>query len=150
MATIKKAQSGTRIDKTSTKKPKGTIVIKNKPKGDYISLAGKNPTKKDSADYKKGFDYGKSKPKNTLQTIFESPGWSAGNMEGRDDKRPMKKIKLQTGGSLGKIYTGPAKTNPGVLKAKADKAKATSNIKNAQSKAKVTFSKAVKAVKKKN
>jgi hypothetical protein len=36
--------------------------------------------------------------------------------------------KAQTGGSLGTVYTGPAKTNPGVLKAKADKMKANANI----------------------
>jgi len=39
-----------------------------------------------------------------------------------------KKSNKQTGGSLGNIYTGPAKTNPGVLKAKADKIKANANI----------------------
>ena len=33
----------------------------------------------------------------------------------------IEKKKPQTGGSLGNIYTGPAKTNPGVLRAKADK-----------------------------
>jgi hypothetical protein len=32
------------------------------------------------------------------------------------------------GGKFSDIYTGPAETNPGVLKAKADKAKADSNI----------------------
>ena len=37
--------------------------------------------------------------------------------------------KAQAGGSLSKIYTGPAKTNPGVMKAKADKAKADSSVK---------------------
>lgn len=37
--------------------------------------------------------------------------------------------KVQAGGSLSNIYTGPAKTNPGVLKAKADKAKADSSVK---------------------
>lgn len=37
--------------------------------------------------------------------------------------------KAQSGNNLSKIYTGPAKTNPGVLKAKADKAKADSNVK---------------------
>jgi hypothetical protein len=36
--------------------------------------------------------------------------------------------QVQTGGSLGNIHTGSAKTNPGVLKAKADKIKATANI----------------------
>lgn len=37
--------------------------------------------------------------------------------------------KAQAGGNFSKIYTGPAKTNPGVLKAKADKAKADSSVK---------------------
>jgi hypothetical protein len=36
--------------------------------------------------------------------------------------------KAQYGRKFSDIYTGPAKTNPGVLKAKADKAKADSNI----------------------
>jgi hypothetical protein len=43
-------------------------------------------------------------------------------------KQERKIKKAQTGGSLGTIYTGPAKTNPGVLKARADKAKANANI----------------------
>jgi hypothetical protein len=49
--------------------------------------------------------------------------------------------KAQSGGKFSDIYTGPAKTNPGVLKAKADKAKADSNIsaykKNAEEKLKM-------------
>jgi len=97
---IKKAQAGTAIDKTATKKPKGTIVLKNKPKGTYMDVFKDANTKKDSADYKRGYDYGVEKPKNTLQGIFENPRWSAGNLEGREDKRPMKKIKLKNGGSL--------------------------------------------------
>ena len=36
--------------------------------------------------------------------------------------------KKTTGGSLGTIHTGTAKTDPGVLKAKADKAKAKANL----------------------
>jgi hypothetical protein len=59
----------------------------------------------------------------------------------------MAKIKVktpQTGGKFSDIYTGPAKTNPGVLKAKADKAKADSNIsvykKNAEEKLKAVKS----------
>lgn len=106
---IKKAQSGTKIDKTATTKPKGTIVLKNKPKGDYMGLAGKNPTKKDSSDYKEGYDYGKDKPKNSLQTIFKSPSWGAGNIEGRSDKRPMKKIKLKSGGAIKKTIKKSSK-----------------------------------------
>jgi hypothetical protein len=43
-------------------------------------------------------------------------------------KQERKIKKAQTGGSLGTVYTGPAKTNPGVLKAKADKMKADANI----------------------
>jgi hypothetical protein len=43
-------------------------------------------------------------------------------------KQERKIKKAQTGGSLGTVYTGPAKTNPGVLKAKADKIKANANI----------------------
>ena len=43
-------------------------------------------------------------------------------------KQERKIKKAQTGGSLGTIYTGPAKTNPGVLKAKADKMKVDANI----------------------
>ena len=49
--------------------------------------------------------------------------------------------KAQSGRKFSDIYTGPAKTNPGVLKAKADKAKADSNIsvykKNAEEKLKM-------------
>ena len=37
-------------------------------------------------------------------------------------------VKAQTGGSLGTIWTGPANENPGVVKARADKAKAEANL----------------------
>lgn len=36
--------------------------------------------------------------------------------------------KTNTGGKFGDIYTGPANTNPGVIKAQADKAKADAAI----------------------
>jgi hypothetical protein len=149
MATIKKAQAGTRIDKTSTKKVnRKPDVVAEKSNYSFLksSEKGKNPTKKDSTNYDRGYNVGKKDKK----SLFMASDMNAymGSVEGAMSKKPKK--KLQTGGNLGKIYTGSAKTNPGVLKAKADKAKATSNIKNVQSKAKLTFSKAVKAVKKKN
>ena len=99
MATIKKAQNGIVKDKTSVNKSKLKGSIKNPPTYKYAD-AVITPTKKDSADYKKGFDFGKNKPKNTLQGIFENPAWSVGNLEGRGDKRPLKKISLKTGGTI--------------------------------------------------
>jgi hypothetical protein len=97
--TIKKAQRGVAIDKTAVKKPRVRGKIKNEPTYKYADKIV-TPTKKDSLDYKKGFDFGKSQPKNTLQGIFENPAWSIGNLEGRSDKRPEKKINLKSGGLI--------------------------------------------------
>jgi hypothetical protein len=100
MKTIKKAQSGTTVkDKTAVVKPKLKGVIKNEPTYKYADRII-TPTKKDSADYKKGFDFGKSQPKNTLQGLVENTAWSIGNLEGRNDKRPQKKISMKSGGSV--------------------------------------------------
>lgn len=97
---IKKAQNGAVAkDKTSVNKSKLKGFIKKSPTYKYAD-AVTTPTKKDSAEYKKGFDYGKNKPKNTLQGIFESPAWSVGNLEGRNDKRPLKKVSLKKGGTV--------------------------------------------------
>lgn len=95
---VKKAQSGVKIDNTSTTKlkPKGTI--KNKPT--YKRMLSSNTTKKDSIDYKKGYDFGQKQPKNNLQDLVESPTWSAGNAEGATDKRPKKKISMKSGGMI--------------------------------------------------
>ena len=98
MATIKKAQSGVKLDKTSVKKPKVRGTIKNEPT--YNRMLSSNTTKKDSIDYKKGYDFGKKQPKNNLQDLVESPTWSAGNAEGATDKRPTKKISMKTGGTV--------------------------------------------------
>jgi hypothetical protein len=98
MATIKKAQTGVKVDKTSTIKPKVRGSIKNEPT--YNRMLSSNTTKKDSIDYKKGYDFGKKQPKNNLQDLVESPTWSAGNAEGATDKRPTKKISMKSGGSV--------------------------------------------------
>lgn len=45
-------------------------------------------------------------------------------------------LKDKTGGSLGTIWTGPANEDPGVVKAKADKAKAKANLTNYNKKSK--------------
>jgi len=55
--------------------------------------------------------------------------------------------KAQTGGKFSDIYTGPAKTNPGVLKAKADKAKADSSISDYKKNAKKVFKTATDSAK---
>ena len=55
--------------------------------------------------------------------------------------------KAQTGRKFSDIYTGPAKTNPGVLKAKADKAKADSNISDYKKNAKKVFKTATDSAK---
>ena len=96
---IKKAQVGVKVDKTSVAKPKVRGTIKNEPRYTYADKVV-TPTKKDSIDYKKGYDFGQRKPKDQLQGLFENPAWSMGNLEGRDDKRPKKKISMKTGGSI--------------------------------------------------
>jgi len=45
--------------------------------------------------------------------------------------------KKNTGGSLGTIFTGPSNENPGVLKAKSDKAKAAKSIESKKKNTKV-------------
>ena len=95
---IKKAQAGVKVDKTSVAKPKVRGIIKNQPT--YNRMLSSNTTKKDSIDYKKGYDFGKKQPKNDLQELFESPTWTAGNAEGATDKRPTKKISMKSGGSV--------------------------------------------------
>lgn len=95
---IKKAQVGIKVDKTSVEKPKVKGIIKNQPT--YNRILSSNTTKKDSIDYKKGYDFGKKQPKNDLQELFESPTWTAGNAEGATDKRPTKKISMKSGGSV--------------------------------------------------
>lgn len=55
--------------------------------------------------------------------------------------------KAQIGGKFSDIYTGPAKTNPGVLKAKADKAKADSSISDYKKNAKKVFKTATDSAK---
>ena len=96
---IKKAQVGVKVDKTSVAKPKVRGTIKNEPRYTYADKVV-TPTKKDSIDYKKGYDFGQRKPKDQLQGLFENPAWSMGNLEGRDDKRPKKKISMKTGGTV--------------------------------------------------
>lgn len=90
-----KAQTGIVADKTSVVKPKPKGVIRNQPT--YNRLKS-NATKKDSTEYKRGYDFGKKQPKNNLQELFESPTWKSGNAEGANDKRPQQKLK--TGGSV--------------------------------------------------
>lgn len=55
--------------------------------------------------------------------------------------------KAQVGGSFGDIYTGPAKTNPGFLKVKSDKAKADSSLKKYKAKSDSVKLEAIKKVK---
>lgn len=96
---IKKAQVGVKVDKTAVAKPKVKGKIKNEPTYKYADKTI-TPTKKDSLDYKKGYDVGVKRPKDDLQSLFENPAWWAGNIEGRNDKRPQKKISMKTGGSV--------------------------------------------------
>ncbi len=62
---IKKAQTGVKVDKTAVTKPKVIGTIKNKPTYNRMLLS--NTTKKDSIDYKKGYDFGQKQPKNNLK-----------------------------------------------------------------------------------
>ena len=99
MATIKKAQVGVKVDKTSTIKPKAKGTIRNKP---TYSGINSNATKKDSTEYKKGYDFGVESPKNSelYRGLSSNKAWNAGNEEGTSDKRPKKKLK--SGGSVAK------------------------------------------------
>lgn len=60
-----------------------------------------------------------------------------------------KSKKTNTGGSLGTVHTGTAKTHPGVLKAQADKAKADSSVTAFAKKAKADKAAAIAKAKKK-
>jgi hypothetical protein len=99
MAAIKKAQVGVKVDKTSTIKPKAKGTIRNKP---TYSGINSNATKKDSIEYKKGYDFGVESPKNSelYRGLSSNKAWNAGNEEGTSDKRPKKKLK--SGGSVAK------------------------------------------------
>jgi len=99
MATIKKAQSDVKVDKTSVAKPKVKGTIRNKP---TYSRINSNATKKDSTEYKKGYDFGVESPKNSelYRGLSSNKAWNSGNEEGVSDKRPKKKLK--SGGSIAK------------------------------------------------
>lgn len=55
--------------------------------------------------------------------------------------------KAQTGGSLGSIWTGPMNENPGVVKAKADKVKANTNVDEYKKKSDAQKAKAIEKAK---
>jgi hypothetical protein len=99
MATIKKAQTGVKVDKTSVAKSKVKGTIRNKP---TYSGINSNATKKDSTEYKKGYDFGVESPKNSelYRGLSSNKAWNSGNEEGVSDKRPKKKLK--SGGSVAK------------------------------------------------
>lgn len=60
----------------------------------------------------------------------------------------VKKIKkAQTGGSLGSVWTGPMNEDPGVVKAKADKAKADANLNKYKKKSDVQKATAIEKAK---
>ena len=56
-------------------------------------------------------------------------------------------VKAQTGGSLGTIWTGPANENPGVVKARVDKAKAEANLAKYKKKSDAQKAKAIEKAK---
>jgi hypothetical protein len=99
MTTLKKAQTGVKVDKTSVAKPKVKGTIRNKP---TYSGINSNATKKDSTEYKKGYDFGVESPKNSelYRGLSSNKAWNSGNEEGVSDKRPKKKLK--SGGSVAK------------------------------------------------
>jgi hypothetical protein len=68
-------------------------------------------------------EMGRMVPK-AAQQKFEKEATEAMNKQYFSRGKDLKSMS----GKFSDIYTGPAKTNPGVLKAKADKAKADSNI----------------------
>ena len=108
MATIKKAQNGAK------KKPSPSL-LKTPKFGEVKPVLGKLPeptysglnllsraTKKDSTNYKKGFDEGRSTGKSNLNSAKTYEEY-AGNFEGRS-KGPVKKseIKYKSGGAVKK------------------------------------------------
>jgi hypothetical protein len=95
----KKAQTGIVADKTSVIKTKPKGVVRNQPT--YNRLKS-NATKKDSTEYKKGYDFAVESPKNSelYRGLSSNKAWNAGNEEGSSDKRPKKKLK--TGGTVAK------------------------------------------------
>jgi hypothetical protein len=96
---VKKETNTVVKDKTSIPKPKTRGTIRNKP---IYSGINPNATKKDSADYKKGYDFGVESPKNSdlYRGLSSNKSWNAGNEEGVKDKRPKKKISMKTGGMI--------------------------------------------------
>lgn len=60
------------------------------------------------------------------------------------------KKEYKTGGSLGTIWTGPANENPGVVKAKADKARSEANLAKYKKKSDNQKSKAIEKAKNPN
>jgi hypothetical protein len=91
---IKKAQKGTAIDKTSVSKIKPKGYIRNTPKYNNTSEVSLK-TKKDSLEYKKGYDSGVEKRKNSelYRALSSNKIWNAGNEEGYYDRRARKKLK---------------------------------------------------------
>lgn len=99
MKKIKKAQVGIKVDKTAVAIPKIKGKIRNEP---TYSRINSNATKKDSIEYKKGYDFGVESPKNSrlYRALSSNRAWNAGNEEGVSDKRPQKKISMKAGGMI--------------------------------------------------
>jgi len=140
---IKKAQTGTTTSGNSSGYARATSPLKTTPYEKKISVVGKNVVRTDgsgkvistapkgtrAAEQIKSAqqrDSSYTMTRRNLNKDFlnsrENIGKTANNSLA-DLKKGGKVKKLQTGGSLGSIHTGSAKTHPGVLKAKADKAK---------------------------
>jgi hypothetical protein len=141
--TVKKAQNGV-VTKRLGKNGEDTLEMTSSYAKELEYSKKKNELSNKFKKAKKDFDDKSKKKAKTGAMIKRADGstsqrglWDNIRANKGSGKKPTaamlkqeKKIKAkaQTGGSFGNVYTGPAKTNPGVLKAKADKAKANANL----------------------
>lgn len=143
MATIKKAQSGTKVKKPTYKNLRMGVANQSKAEGrDYTEVA----TKKDSSEYKKGFVRGIKKDKESRNDISEVE--KQGRWEGLNTKKnggPVKKAK--NGKSFPDLNKDGKVTKADILKGRGVIAKSGTTIKKAQNGTVTPYEKSVKTSK---
>jgi hypothetical protein len=114
---FKKAQSGVKIDKTSVSRAqRKPDAVAEKPSYTFIqsSKKGQSPTKKDSTDYKEGYNIGRKDKQAVLLTgnMNTYMGSTEGSIDSRSKKTSPKRKsggtipKKKSGGSMGKCRGG--------------------------------------------
>jgi hypothetical protein len=133
MTTIKKAQTGKKVAKKPTyKNLKMGVANQSKAEGrDYTEVA----TKQDSINYKRGFDRGLKKDKETRNDIDEVE--KQGRWEGLNTKKnggPVKKVikKAKNGAKFPDLNKDGKVTKADILKGRGVIAKKGATVKKAQ------------------